>query len=216
MKLNFIERLITGNPVRSFVQRRIEGPLLKRMGAREVYPLCLEIGCGRGAGAEVIVKRFGAEMVVAIDIDPEQIERARKNLDRSLEGRIEFRVGDAMAIDEPSGKFDAVFSIGVLHHMEDWRKAVGEAARVLKDGGEFFVEEPLRPFMRSVFIRRLTEHPVGGQFDLEEFKRGLEESQIEPSRVKNLGRYCVFGVGRKAERPAPNAGGAKEIRSGRR
>jgi SAM-dependent methyltransferase len=207
MKLNFIERLITGNPVRSLVQRRVEGPWLRRMGTRSVYPVCLEIGCGGGTGAEVIARRFGAERVVAIDIDPRQIERARRNMNRDLEGRVAFRVGDAMAIDEPSGKFDAVFSFGVLHHMEDWRKAVREAARVLKSGGEFFFEEPQRPFLRNVFVRLCTRHPAGGEFDFEEFKAGLEENQIETSRVRRLGRICVFGVGRKAERHAPDAPG---------
>jgi hypothetical protein len=53
MKLNLGERLITNNPLRTFIQRRVEGPMLKRMAGLESYPLCLEIGCGRGVGAEI-------------------------------------------------------------------------------------------------------------------------------------------------------------------
>ena len=52
MKLNLFEKLITNNPVRASIQRRIEGPMLRKMGSQDAYPLSLEIGCGAGVGAE--------------------------------------------------------------------------------------------------------------------------------------------------------------------
>lgn len=70
MKLNFIERLIINNPVRAFIQSHIEGPMLRKMAGLKSYPLCLEIGCGRGIGAQIIAEHFGAEKVIATDIDP--------------------------------------------------------------------------------------------------------------------------------------------------
>lgn len=70
MKLNRLERLLVNSPLRAFSQRHIEGPLLSRMSARRRYPLCLEIGCGRGIGAEVIdliaVKRFNEIAVLGV------------------------------------------------------------------------------------------------------------------------------------------------------
>ncbi len=146
MRLNIIERLITNNPLRAFSQRKIEGPLLKKMASFDRYSYCLEIGCGRGVGAEVIVKIFGAEKVIAIDIDPEQIEKAQRSISPELRDRIVFKLGDAMAIDEPDGIFDAVFSFGVLHHMEDWRRAIKEVSRVLKPGGSSFLKNPCEHF----------------------------------------------------------------------
>lgn len=77
MKLNLAERLITNNPVRAYIQKHFEGPLLKSMAGSESYPVCLEIGCGVGMGAQVIAEQFGAQRVTAIDIDPDQIERAK-------------------------------------------------------------------------------------------------------------------------------------------
>ena len=201
MKLNFGERLITGNPLRAFIQRHVEGPLLKRMAVHKTYPVCLEIGCGSGVGAEVIAKQFGAGKVIATDIDPAQIERAQRRLKPELAGIIEFKVDDAMALDQFSCTFDAVFSFGVIHHAEDWRKAIAEIARVLKPGGEFFFEELLRPFVKFFikggFLSFIAEHPSGGMFDLDEFKAELEKNGMDITGLKRLGNIAVFGVGRK-------------------
>ena len=197
MKLNLFEKLITNNPVRASIQRRIEGPMLKKMGSQSAYPLSLEIGCGAGVGAEVIAEQFGAKKVIAADVDPEQIKLAQKNLLPELNEKIEFKVEDAMALDEPDETFDAVFSFGVLHHMEDWRKAVGEISRVLKRGGEFFFEEPFRPFLRNVLVRTFTDHPRGGEFDFEEFKDELKQNNIDIVNMKRIKDIAIFCVGRK-------------------
>jgi len=150
-----------------------------------------------GVGAAVIAEQFGAEKVIATDIDPEQIERAKKKLVPGLNEKIEFKVEDAMALDEDDETFDAVFSFGVLHHMEDWRKALSEIARVLKKGGEFFFEEPFRPFLRNFLVRTLTDHPKGGEFDFEEFKAALKENNIDIVNMKRIKDIAIFCVGRK-------------------
>lgn len=197
MKLNLFEKVITNNPVRAYIQKHIEGPMLKQMGSRSDYPICLEIGCGAGVGAGVIAEQFGARKVIATDVDPDQIEVARRHLLPEFADRIEFKVEDAMVLSEPDESFDAVFSFGVLHHLEDWRKAVREISRVLKHKGEFFFEEPFRPFLKNFLIRALTDHPEGGEFDYEEFKAELETNNIDILNMRRVKDIAIFCVGRK-------------------
>jgi 2-polyprenyl-3-methyl-5-hydroxy-6-metoxy-1,4-benzoquinol methylase len=127
--------------------------------------------------AQVIVEQFGADKVIATDVNPEQIWRAEKILRPELEGKTDFKIEDALALDEPDGKLDAVFSFGVIHHMEDWKKAV--RCIHLKSGGEFFfggtVQAAHAAYSHEIFA---APPPEGGEFDFDELKQELERNGI--------------------------------------
>lgn len=94
-------------------------------------PHCLEVGCGQGALARLLVERYGAQ-VVASDYDPAQVALAQERL-ADLGEQVELRVVDARAMPFDDAEFDAVFSFGVLHHiLRGWRQVVTETARVLR------------------------------------------------------------------------------------
>jgi ubiquinone/menaquinone biosynthesis C-methylase UbiE len=198
MKLNFMERLMTNSPVRGVVQSVIEGPTLRTFAARASYPLCLELGAGVGRGAEIILKLFGALKVVATDIDPAQVEKAKKRIKgKRLEGKVVLKVENAMSIAERDNSFDAVFAFGVIHHTEDWRMAIREIQRVLKPGGEYFFDELLKGFVGSAPVRIMTSHPEGGMFTSEEFMGYMKEIGLEPLGHRRFDGMWLMGSARK-------------------
>lgn len=172
MLLNRVEKLMMNNPLRAAVQRRFEAGRLLAMGGPATGERCLEIGCGRGVGTEIVLERFGAAEVDAFDLDPDMVEQARARL--GADPRVRLWVGDTTDIDAPDGSYDAVFDFGIVHHVPDWRRALAEVHRVLRPGGRFYAEEVLARFIHHPVWRRLLEHPQEDRFDAAGFAHGLE------------------------------------------
>src|SRR5271163_892937 len=142
MKLNQAERLLVNNPARALVQRYYEGPLLRKLGGRLDSARVLDVGCGRGVGVQILLQQFGAGQVYGLDLDPQQIRRARKRF--AGKSGVVLAVGSIEKLPFPNEYFDAVFDFGMLHHVVDWQAGVAEIQRVLKPSGLFFFEEVTR------------------------------------------------------------------------
>ena len=202
MRLNAAEKALMNNPVRALVQRYYEAPLLARLGGRAAGARVLEIGCGQGVGSEIILTRFGAREIVAFDLDPDMVNRARSRLARWGD-RVRFEVGDAARIPAPDAHFDAVFDFGIIHHVPDWRRAVGEVSRVLRPGGQFCFEEVTRHALDRPSYRMLFDHPHEDRFGTEDLVAELERSGIVLGRtVERFFGDFVIGVGERLT-PAP-------------
>jgi ubiquinone/menaquinone biosynthesis C-methylase UbiE len=96
----------------------------------------LELGCGTG-----VFTRYFAESrceLVAIDISPDLLERARSRLGLS---EVRLRVEDAEQLSFADATFDRVVGSSVLHHL-DLQRALAEIYRVLKPGGRMAFAEP--------------------------------------------------------------------------
>lgn len=119
----------------------------------------LEVGCGRGVGTEQIFRRFGAQSVYAIDIDPDMIARARHRLSHFPLERLKVEVGDVTAIRAEDQAFDAVFDFAIIHHVPNWQAAITEIHRVLKPGGRFYFHEVTRHFLDKWFARTFRNTP---------------------------------------------------------
>jgi ubiquinone/menaquinone biosynthesis C-methylase UbiE len=164
MKLNLVETLLVNNPGRALVQRFYEAPLLQGLGGRLDGDRVLEVGCGRGAGSQVLIEQFGATQVVAVDLDWRQILRARRRISRFGGDKIALSVATVEHLPFPTGYFDAVADFGILHHVVAWQSALGEIGRVLKPGGRFFFEEVTQAALNRWVYRTFLDHPSENRF----------------------------------------------------
>jgi ubiquinone/menaquinone biosynthesis C-methylase UbiE len=196
MRLNPVEYVLMNNPVRAEIQRRFEAARLLEMGGPMRGGRALEIGCGRGVGAELVLDLFGADAVDAFDLDPRMVALARERL-RGHGSRVRLWVGDASAIAAPDAAYDAVFDFGIIHHVPDWRRVLGEVRRVLKPGGRFYAEEVLAPFIRHPVVRRLLEHPERDRFDTRAFLDALGQAGLVALASRTLWRSFAWFVATK-------------------
>lgn len=96
--------------------------------------LVLDVGVGAGRFAEV-VSRWGGE-VVGIDLSF-AVDAAFENIGRRE--NVHIVQADLFHLPFVASRFEAMYSIGVLHHTPDTRKAFESVVPLLKKGGEFAV-----------------------------------------------------------------------------
>ena len=113
---------------------------------------CLELGCGNGDMARRLVDGLHPARYVATDLDPRQIDVARRHLALSygdgLPPALELRAADMLALPFEEASFDAVFAFVSLHHADarhgdfvNVPKALAEADRVLRPAGRLAYTE---------------------------------------------------------------------------
>lgn len=95
----------------------------------------LEAGCGMGRFLDVI-SRWGASVAYGIDLSS-AVDAAATN----LAGRDNVAIGQADIFDLPfaEGTFDAIYSLGVLHHTPDCEGAFHALVPFVAPGGEIAI-----------------------------------------------------------------------------
>ena len=102
----------------------------------------LDVGCGTGALMEAL-KPFGR--VTGVDASAGMLEVLR------AQGRGDAYLGSVDALPFADNRFDVVFSVAVLHHLQEpalVKRAIGEMVRVTKSGGKALIwdHNPLNPY----------------------------------------------------------------------
>ena len=197
MKLNSIERALMNNPVRAAHQHHREAAWFKRLAGGDLSGQhVLEVGCGQGVGAEVILDRLGAANVTAFDLDESMVDLAQ----RRLHGRrVSLSVGDVCDIELPSAAVDTVVDFGIIHHVPNWQESLGEIARVLRPGGQLLFEEIPRHMLDTWVFRTFTVHPRENRFEADEFAAELARHGLHGSgRLEHhFGGALFVGSARK-------------------
>ena len=116
----------------------------------------LDLGVGTGETARRILELHRGARLTGIDASAEMLEQARVDLpaDR-IDGLTVSRVEDPL----PSGPFDLVVSVLVVHHLDADAKAdlFRRIAAVLRPGGRFALGDVVVPERREDAVISLTE-----------------------------------------------------------
>jgi ubiquinone/menaquinone biosynthesis C-methylase UbiE len=172
--------------------------LLDAVGAGPSVRL-LDVATGPGFAAAAATER-GAT-VIGVDFSPSMIAEAKRNYPG-----LDFRTGDALALDFPDGSFDAVvINFGILH-FEQPDRAIAEAFRVLRPGGRFAFTvwcEPDRAVAFGIVLEAVRAHgnpavpmPAGPNFfrfsNHDECRNIIRQTGFEDCDSKELDQHWVF------------------------
>ena len=198
MKLNWAERWFVNSPFRHGLQRLVIQWFKNTLPLKSGTNL-LEIGCGRGAGARLILESFKPHKIYLMDLDIGMIQKAKLFLSSTSQRKISYCAGDATRLPFEDSCFDAVFGFGFLHHVAAWREGLAEIARVLKPEGAYFIEEFYPSLYQNFITKRLLAHPERDRFnsrDLHVAFTGTDLSLVHTFELKRLG---ILGIGVKTE-----------------
>lgn len=197
MVTNVVERLWVDGPWRTvFLAREIR--FFRRLCEVPPAARILEIGCGRGAGARLILRSFQPERVEAIDVDPDMVKRAKRWTRPRLASRLRFQVADAQALPFADGSMDVVVNFGIIHHLEDWRRGIREVARVLRPGGVFLFEEIYPALYAGFILRSVLVHPRKDRFDGPQYRAAIEGAGLRLVEGFRETKYTILGAAVRA------------------
>lgn len=106
----------------------------------------LDVGTGPGRVPIALCRADRHFRVLGVDLAGPMLDLARRNVaDAELNDRIRFARGDAKNLPFPDGRFEAVVSNTIIHHIPDPEPALAEMVRLVAPGGTLMVRDLARP-----------------------------------------------------------------------
>ena len=198
-EMSALERLMVLNPVRDWFHRG-EVSAFRRWSGLDPGAALLEVGCGSGVSTKLLANRLRPRRLVAIDTDPSMIGLARRRVRRvPASTALDLSLADATRMPFPDGVFDAVFEVGVIHHVPAWRPALKEIGRVLRPGGLLFFAEPSRGRLtRGLYF--FVPHDKDSMFSTGELVEALSDAGLEAQLpFRRLPFWDIAGLARRAD-----------------
>lgn len=112
--------------------------------------IVLDLGPGPGYLSIALAKKCKMMDVIGVDLSPEMIKVAIKNVKRENLKNIKFQHSDIHALPFTDNYADLVVSQGSLHHWQDPVQAFKEIYRVLKFQGSAFINDLRRDTSKKV------------------------------------------------------------------
>jgi malonyl-CoA O-methyltransferase len=115
------------------VQHEVATYLMARLNDRE-YQKILEVGCGTGFYTFMLAQKFVNSHILAVDISPIMVAKAKIKLAKYSRVRLEKADGEYLPAFI-SGPFDLITASGALHWFENLEKAIQQYCRILSPSG---------------------------------------------------------------------------------
>ena len=159
----------------------------------------LDLGSGGGLDALLASKRVGSTgKVIGVDMTPEMIELATKNVEEAGVDNIEFRKGEIEDLPVEDGVVDVIISNCVINLSPDKDKVFSEAHRVLKPGGRITVSDIVTDGPLPEEIRNDPDkwaECVAGALDQEEYLAKIRNAGFKDVKVlSRRGADKIFSV----------------------
>ncbi len=154
-----------------------------------------EICCGHGEIPRLLDKM---RLCIGVDISHKMLKIAKKRF--PVDSYI-LAQGDAINLPLESNKFDSVFMLGGIHHVNDRDKLFSEVNRILKPGGAFYFREPVSDFVLWKIIRSVIyylspglDHKTERPLVYEETIPVLLDQGFSIKKYKHIGfiGFCIF------------------------
>ena len=172
MKLSLKEYDAMQSGWRKWINEHMEISGFKAWGMDFTGKDILEVGCGSGYSASLIVKDH-LKSYTGIDIMPEQLEKAEALGLRDAR----FVQGDAADLSRfEDERFDMIVDFMILHHVEGWRSFLKEAYRVLRPGGEMYINDLTRKGVHLTDFVFRWDHAEEPLFSMKEFEQQAHKS----------------------------------------
>jgi len=150
-----------------------------RYGLQKIYELItinrtamtiLDIACGNAALLKELQKN--GHNVIGIDISPVRILNNQRHI-----RKLYLALAEALPLEDESA--DIVVATEALEHVFDLDKTLKECYRVLKKGGEMFIQVPLENFADGTnHLRHFNENSIG--FCLESYNFSIKKIKLIP------------------------------------
>jgi ubiquinone/menaquinone biosynthesis C-methylase UbiE len=117
--------------------------LVELIGGRDRGGAVLDIATGGGHVANALAPFF--KQVIALDLTPEILEKAKGFIESNGNGNVSFVLGDAENLPFPDSSFGSVTCRIAAHHFPDVTQFVREVFRVLQENGLFVLVDNVAP-----------------------------------------------------------------------
>lgn len=129
-----------------------------RAALGNLAPRLLDLGCGTGALAELVLGEIPGAQLTCVDLSPRMVETARLRLG----DRADVLLADAERLPFHDSTFDVAWYNDSFHHYPDPERAVFQTWRVLVPGGTLVVGDVWQPALARALMNTWMPHSREG------------------------------------------------------